>query len=883
MHLINRHGELERLRTLLDQGLSVVLAGPQGSGKTALLGSLERSLGVDQVVHVPYNRAESSIRFSGLDITMSTLRSLAPGDFVRDVILTGEDDAEVPERFVTLIRSLPVTLPTLLVFDDADAMDADSQDVLGHVLRRFTGGLLRMVVSVRSIDSRSPFSGAPTVVLERFDHSASVALAHQLVPDQLAAESAELVARAGQGNPLAIQDLLENMTPRQRRGETALQRPLRTGAPVKSLLDDEFGTLDEGTREILKVLSLAPLTSYGPLRIRFPELWERLDDLEAAGVIERAGGYLYFANELLRSAIYQEMDAGTRAEMHRRMSEQCAAASPRLMRWHNSFWIADDNQSAELFADACQILREGRADAGIEFCERALQLCADPSEHAHALLDVAAQLHVLGDFVFADRCIRLAGGSKDAAARIRARTLSILTEFCRTQSLPSGFHRPWSRMEASQEPTEVAKLQLTLALCHAWKRDLTESQELLDSAAALQVDFDDESRNLSESVLILLDSSRGRSETTLAAFEKFVDGEFSETVPGVILAEGLIRTEHYNRARAVLEHIDENSPRATIWKAWISTLRAENEIRSGQIGRALELADEARSRHSQCRSIREDRFLLLECWRLLAQGRASDAEAVESQLVDYAARANNRRVIADLNALQGAYLLSVDLPAEALRHLQRCEELSAGISNPNVQRHEPDLIEALIRVGRRENAALALQRFEKRLDHCPSRWGELAADRCEALLAMAERSLEKFQRALRNCGLSDSLYDRARLIECFGRRLDELGYHAQAAEQMKMAADHFDEAGSPRAASRTARRSVEPKVTPDDQILAQLTEEEQSVVELVRMGLKNRDIAHRIFVSLRTVELRLTSVYRKLGVGSRTELVARLSHQPTPA
>ncbi len=882
MHLTNRHVELEQLRGLLDHGLNIVIAGPRGSGKTALLGFLEHSDGSGQIVHVPYNRIESTIRFSGLDIMLATLTALAPENGAPSSTAP-ENESELSERFISLVRSFSMSRPTVVVIDNADSMDTVSQEVLGHVLRRFTGGLLKFVVTVRTIGLDSPFAGVPTITLDRMDHSASLALAHQLLPDQLGPESAELVARAGQGNPLIIRHLLEHLTPRQRRGETALPRPLRTGAAVSELLHDEFGVFDEETKEILKVLSLAPLTSYGPLRARFPHLWERLADLEAEGVVERTGTCLYFANELLRSATYQEMAASERVKWHRQMSEQCATADPRLRRWHNSFWAPDPDLSAELFADARQILREGRIDAGIEFCERALLLCPDPGAHADALLEAAYELLTLGDFVFADRYIRLASGARDAAARIKARTLSIMTEFCRTQSLPSGFRGSWSRTETSQAPGEVAKLQITLALCHAWKRELTESQELLDAAADVSGSLDDESRELHESVLLLLDSSRGRSDLSLVAFEKFVGGEFSRVVPGMILAEALTRTEHYDRARAVLEHIDASNPRPTIWKPWIATLRAEAEIRSGQIGRALELADEARARRSQCRSAREDRFLLLECWQLLTQDRASDSEVVESHLVDYAARANNRRLIASLNALQGAYLLSVDLPAEALRHLQRCEELSAGESNPNVQRHEPDLIEALVRVGRREHAAVALQRFEKRLERCPSRWGELAVDRCAALLMMGERSLEQFQRAVRKCGLNDSSFDKARLLACFARRLGELGYRAQADEQSKMAEILFGEAGSPRAVTAVARGPVETKSTADDQLLAQLTEEEQAIVELVRTGLKNRDIARRVFVSLRTVELRLTSVYRKLGVGSRTELVARLSSQPTPA
>ena len=46
---------------------------------------------------------------------------------------------------------------------------------------------------------------------------------------------------------------------------------------------------------------------------------------------------------------------------------------------------------------------------------------------------------------------------------------------------------------------------------------------------------------------------------------------------------------------------------------------------------------------------------------------------------------------------------------------------------------------------------------------------------------------------------------------------------------------------------------------------------------LVREGLRNREIADRIYVSLRTVEIRLTRIYRRFGVRSRTELIAKLS------
>ena len=53
-----------------------------------------------------------------------------------------------------------------------------------------------------------------------------------------------------------------------------------------------------------------------------------------------------------------------------------------------------------------------------------------------------------------------------------------------------------------------------------------------------------------------------------------------------------------------------------------------------------------------------------------------------------------------------------------------------------------------------------------------------------------------------------------------------------------------------------------------------LTPAEVSVVRLVRDGLANAEIAERLFVSIRTVTTHLSNVYAKLGLKSRSELVA---------
>jgi DNA-binding NarL/FixJ family response regulator len=49
------------------------------------------------------------------------------------------------------------------------------------------------------------------------------------------------------------------------------------------------------------------------------------------------------------------------------------------------------------------------------------------------------------------------------------------------------------------------------------------------------------------------------------------------------------------------------------------------------------------------------------------------------------------------------------------------------------------------------------------------------------------------------------------------------------------------------------------------------------VVQLVRRGLRNKEIARELFVSLRTVEVRLTRIYHRVGVTSRAHLIAQLA------
>jgi DNA-binding CsgD family transcriptional regulator len=53
-----------------------------------------------------------------------------------------------------------------------------------------------------------------------------------------------------------------------------------------------------------------------------------------------------------------------------------------------------------------------------------------------------------------------------------------------------------------------------------------------------------------------------------------------------------------------------------------------------------------------------------------------------------------------------------------------------------------------------------------------------------------------------------------------------------------------------------------------------LTAAELDIVELVAHGLSNREIARRLYLSPKTVESHLSHIFTKLGLNSRTQLVA---------
>ncbi|MET8949161.1 LuxR C-terminal-related transcriptional regulator, partial [Streptomyces sp. NPDC004542] len=309
---------------------------------------------------------------------------------------------------------------------------------------------------------------------------------------------------------------------------------------------------------------------------------------------------------------------------------------------------------------------------------------------------------------------------------------------------------------------------------------------------------------------------------------------------------------------------------------------AETELRSGHCGRALELAREslALARDS---GIGETASGMLTSLAEASGGDVDRALALAREAVGHAEQDGDQMYLSRaLGALGYAQLVAGD-PAGAVRSLRRVRELEQhlGITDPARGRWHGDLAEALVRVGAPDEAQDVID---------VTREHALRLGR-ESVLAVLDRA-EALVRAAR--GERDAAVVQLTSAQ---DRLGKLGYGLEEARAAFALAQlrtgrsgrtPYEEAArlfrrcralpwlrQVEAALTAPEPEPEPVVTAPAALdaLAGLASMERQVAALVMEGATNREIAARLFISVKTVEATLTRVYRKLGIRSRVDIV----------
>jgi DNA-binding CsgD family transcriptional regulator len=207
---------------------------------------------------------------------------------------------------------------------------------------------------------------------------------------------------------------------------------------------------------------------------------------------------------------------------------------------------------------------------------------------------------------------------------------------------------------------------------------------------------------------------------------------------------------------------------------------------------------------------------------------------------------------------------------------------SAGQASatPRVCAHASDLIEALVAASHLDEALEVLERFEVEAANSQGQWSLAAAARCRALVRAAHGQLDDaLDAAQGSLSLFEGLpmpFERTRTVFVLGQIRRRRKEKRLAREALTTALDVFDELH----ASVWAERSrAELARIPQRLAPTGLTATERTIASLAADGLTNREIADRMFLSPKTVEVNLTRVYRKLGVRSRATLANRLASE----
>ena len=196
----------------------------------------------------------------------------------------------------------------------------------------------------------------------------------------------------------------------------------------------------------------------------------------------------------------------------------------------------------------------------------------------------------------------------------------------------------------------------------------------------------------------------------------------------------------------------------------------------------------------------------------------------------------------------------------------------------------PLLVEAYVGLGRWDGARSLTARYAEATPAAAPPLSIALLRRCQAITADSEvGAQEAFDAAMQAHAAASDPFEAARTRLLYGGRLRRAGQRVAARVELGAARDAFDSmelthwstvaAQELAATGATARRGPVAGDVP-------LTSQETRVALLAARGLSNREIGASLFLSPKTVERHLSSVFRKRGFRSRTELAASFARSP---
>jgi DNA-binding CsgD family transcriptional regulator len=241
-------------------------------------------------------------------------------------------------------------------------------------------------------------------------------------------------------------------------------------------------------------------------------------------------------------------------------------------------------------------------------------------------------------------------------------------------------------------------------------------------------------------------------------------------------------------------------------------------------------------------------------------------------------------------AARGRLRLAQGQPADAFADFQTCATMfspelwGTQMRDVGYLHARAGAAMALLRLGDREGARRLAQAelADVRKFGAPCALG--IALRLTGLAQGGRRGLELLEESVNSLRESQALLERAHSLTELGAALRRAGQRAAAREPLAEGLDLAARLGARPLAARAREELRATGARPRREWrtgVEALTPSELRIVRLAAEGRTNREIAHQLYVTLKTVEGHLARAYAKLGIEGRTQLLHALEGEKT--
>jgi DNA-binding CsgD family transcriptional regulator len=916
---LNRPAELDAADRLLSaaahQPAALVLHGEAGIGKTTLWSTAldrarERSF---RVLSARVGQAESVMAYTTVadllgdiefDVVdgLPTLQRLAVDRvLLRDSGGGPETDHRViAAALLSLVEAMAAEAPVLLAIDDVQWLDASSRAVLSFTARRLRGRVGALVTERTDVADGTAAAwlqlsrpdGVEHARLGPLSMGALGVLISQRLGHHPTRPTLTRIADISGGNPFYALELARAMV-----GQSPNAEPTLPGS-LAELVRLRVGELDGELGEILLAASCLARPRVDQLAQVAATTPERVVDLLTApennGVIVIEGDGIRFAHPLLAAGVYSDAGAPRRRAVHRRIAD--IVAQPELRARHLALATSsmDDATLQALDVAAYAARARGAPLAAAELLELAIGLGGD--NPMRRLFSAECYFRV-GDTEHAQKVLAPAientpPGPARAMALLVQGTIDIYTD---SFGQAAEVLRRGVDDAADGSPTVLVPLLMMLAFAEMYDDQYDEAlhHARLAKDAAVAGDIPAmTSSALAIWVLVGFTCGLGFDVDSIErALTMETEGDPSPANfrASAIRAMALAWTGDLERA---VEQMDVVAQRCLERSADTEMIFVSFHLTTFKVWQAQ--FDDAARHAADCYERAEQmgadpmRIVGLAARGGVAalRGREAEARADLALAIELAERRASP-TLAELPATMLGHLeVSLGNYAQALVVLRKCLDRfdTVTVTEVSTTGYLPDAIEALVAVGRLDDAEPLIEAMETHGRRLDRPWMLALGGRCRAMWLAARGDLDE---ALRVAEAAMEFHERLpmplehnRTRMFVGRLQRRRRQRRTAAQTLAAVATGFEELGASlwaaRARGELARANVAARSEPG------LTESERRVAEFVAAGLSNRDVAAKLFVSQKTVEHNLTQVYRKLEIRSRAELGRRLDELRDP-